>query len=149
MYSNTEGDRIHGGITSKQLRKDRHLMKKLFSILVVVALIATIGGLSVSLYNTKASLSAAEADIEGMTFTEGKVIEGSKGGGIVTVSLKNWVYFEDDSFVSNPTGSSLNTIFCELHKNGFVDSFNGNLAKLKYTKKITVRGSDEKTYYLV
>lgn len=127
-------------------------MKKFFAILVVLALVATIGGLSVSLYNTKTSLSAAEADIDGMTFTEGKVIPASKGGGIVTASLKSWVYFEDDSFVllSKPSGMSIENIFYDLYKSGLIDSFNGNLVKLKYTKEIIVKnGSTEKAYFLV
>lgn len=126
-------------------------MKKFIAVILAVALVATIGGISWNLYHTKEALAAAEADIAGMSFTEGKVIEGSKGTGIVTVSLNTWLYFEDDSFITSPkpAGLSLNAIFCNLHNSGLVDSFNGNLAKLKYTKQITVKGSSEKTYYLV
>ena len=46
-------------------------------------LIAAVVVLSVLLSNTKQSLKAAEADIEGMSFVEGKVVEDTFGGGVV------------------------------------------------------------------
>lgn len=127
-------------------------MKKFFAILLVLALVATIGGLSVSLYNTKTSLSAAEADIAGMSFTEGDVIESSKNGGIVTASLNSWVYFEDDQFitVNKPVGTSLKSIFYQLYNKDLVYAFKGDLVKLKYTKQVILKnGNSEKVFFLV
>lgn len=126
-------------------------MKKSSGIIIVLLIVAVIG-LSFGLYYTYEKLASTESDLEGMLFTEGKVIE-TKTGGIVTASLKSWVYFEDDSFVtSNPKteGTSINGIFCDLHTTGFVDSMKGDLVKLKYTKQILVKsGETEKSYYLI
>jgi len=120
------------------------------SVIVIVMAIAIVG-LSLSLYDSKTQLSAALADIDDMTFSEGKVFE-TESGGIVTASLKSWIYFQDDSFITAPKeeGTSINGIFCDLHTTGFVDSMKGDLVKLKYTKQITVTsGKTQKYYYLV
>ena len=127
-------------------------MKKFLKVFIPILLITAVVVLSVMLSNTKQSLKAAEADIAGMTFTEGKVIEDTSGGGIVTVSLKKAVYYNNDNFITHkrPVSNNLEEIFCELHKNGFVKGLNNNLIKLEYTKQIVVKDSGtEKHYFLV
>lgn len=127
--------------------------KKVFLVVSIIVMLTTIIGLSVALYHTTTSLKATQADLAGMSFKQGDVVE-SKSGGIVTVSLKNWSYFRNDDFITSskpvPEGT-LEGIFCSLHTGGHVDSFNGNLAKLKFSKQVTVKSgtSSEKTYYLV
>lgn len=56
----------------------------------------------------------AEADF----FTNGSVVY-HESGGIVTASLEDWVYFTNDSFVSeeNPGGTPLTLIFTDLYAN--------------------------------
>ena len=121
------------------------------AILLVISLFAIVG-LSVILHNTNTSLEAAQADIDGMSFVEGKVIE-NKNGGIVTASLKSWSYYQDDTFITEsktlPEGN-LNSIFCSLHSKDLVYGLNKDLVKLKFSKKITVSsGETSKTYFLV
>lgn len=126
-------------------------MKKFVKVLIIIIMVAAIAILSISLYNTNKSLEAAKADIEGMAFTEGKVIE-STSGGVVTVSLKKAVCFESDDFITKnkASGKSIEDVFCDLHKTGLVMGFDNNLVKLVFSKQIVVKeGGSEKCYYLV
>ena len=126
-------------------------MKKLFKGLFILLFIAGFIFLAVKLNSTQNQLKSTKLDLQGMTFTEGKVVEG-KTGGIVTGSVKTWTYFKDDSFITDPktAGKPVEEIFCNLHKNDLIDSFSGNLFKAKYTKEIIVKvGETEKSYYLV
>ena len=126
-------------------------MKKFLKVFIIIAMIAAIAILSVSLYNSNENLDAAKADIEGMSFVEGKVIEGTSGG-VVTVSLKKAVYFDSDDFITEnkATGKPVEDIFCNLHKSNLIMGFDNNLAKVLYSKQIVVKeGGTEKTYYRV
>ena len=55
--------------------------------LLIVLLVVVTGLLGVALAGTKKQLKAYKLDLEGMSFTEGQVVEG-KTGGIVTGSVK-------------------------------------------------------------
>ena len=133
----------------KRKRNDK-MKRKTAVTLLIVFLLAVIGLLGVALAGTQKQLNAYKLDLEGASFTEGKVVEG-KTGGVITASNK-WVYFEDDAFIldTQATGKSVDEIFCSLHKNGNITSFSGTLFKAKYTKEIIVKdGKTEKSYYLV
>lgn len=134
---------------------EKNQKKKVISLIIIVitAMAVAIAWLSVALYHTNEALNAAEADIEGMSFVEGKVVE-NKTGGVVTASLKGWSYFKDDTFITAskpvPTGT-IEGIFCSLHNAGLMEACKGDLVKLKFSKQVTVKSgtSSEKTYYLV
>lgn len=126
-------------------------MKKLVKVLIIWVMIAAIVLLSIFLHYSNKDLKIAENRIAEMSFTEGEVVEGDSGG-TVTVSLKKALYFESDDFITEKkvVGNSIEKIFCELHKRGFITSFDGNLAKVIYTKQVVVKeGGTEKCYYLV
>ena len=126
-------------------------MKKFFKVIIPIIMVVAIALLSVSLYHTKAELKATKADIESMSFVEGKVVE-SDSGGVVTVSLKKSVCYESDDFIteSKAAGKPLEEIFCTLHTRGYVMGFDNNLAKVVYSKQVVVKeGGTEKCYYLV
>ena len=126
-------------------------MKKFFKVIIPIIMVVAIALLSVSLYHTNTALKAAKADIAGMTFTEGNVVE-SGSGGIVTVSLKKAVYYESDDFITEnkALGKPLEDVFCNLHTRGYILGFDNNLAKIVYSKQVVVKeGGTEKCYYLV
>jgi len=114
--------------------------------IVIVAMAVTIAGLATDLHYTKASLDSALADIEGMSFVDGKVVE-SKVGGIVTASLDKWVYSKGDEVILSPKNYEglLGSILFELKEEGLLEGLSGNLVKLKYFKKVSVSsGTSEK-----
>ena len=126
-------------------------MKKFRKVIIPIIMVVAIVLLSVSLYHTSTALKAAEADIAGMTFTEGKVVE-SGSGGVVTVSLKKAVYYESDDFITEnkAIGKPLEDVFCSLHTRGYILGFDNSLAKVVYSKQLIVKESGtEKCYYLV
>lgn len=127
-------------------------MKKFSKFMLILIAIALIAGLSCALYSARTDLSNAKSTISSLTLTEGNVTE-NKNGGTVTVSLKRSMFFDDDKFItsSNSTGTSIESIFCSLHKNGFVEAFQGDLVRLKFSRIITVtqKNGTEKKYYLV
>lgn len=109
--------------------------KKFIRILFSLIMIGTIVALSVFLFQTKSKLKVAESKIDSLSFVEGEVVENSSGG-IVTGSLKSWVFYTDDSFINAPKmGKSISLIFCELHKADLITAFSNDLFKVKYSKK--------------
>lgn len=127
--------------------KKKKFIRMLFSLIMIVTIVV----LSVVLYQTKSKLNVAENKIDALSFVEGEVVTNSYDG-IVTASLKSWVFYTDDSFVNTPKmGKSISLIFCELHKADLITSFSNDLFKVKYSKKITVQTgtTSEITYYMV
>lgn len=127
--------------------KKKKFIRMLFSLIMIVTIVV----LSVVLYQTKSKLNVAENKIDTLSFVEGEVVTNSYDG-IVTASLKSWVFYTDDSFVNTPKmGKSISLIFCELHKADLITSFSNDLFKVKYSKKITVQTgtTSEITYYMV
>lgn len=127
--------------------KKKKFIRTIFSLILIGAIVV----LSVFLYQTKNKLQTAENKIDSLSFVEGEVVETSSGG-IVTGSLKSWVFYTDDSFIDSPKmGKSISLIFCELHKADLITSFSNDLFKVKYSKKITVQSgtTSERTYYMV
>ena len=85
--------------------------KKFIRILFSLIMIGTIVALSVFLFQTKSKLKVAESKIDSLSFVEGEVVENSSGG-IVTGSIKSWVFYTDDSFINAPKmGKSISLIF--------------------------------------
>lgn len=127
--------------------KKKKFIRMLFSLIMIVTIVV----LSVVLYQTKSNLKVAENKIDALSFVEGEVVTNSYDG-IVTASLKSWVFYTDDSFVNTPKmGKPISLIFCELHKADLITSFSNDLFKVKYSKKITVETgtTSEITYYMV
>lgn len=127
--------------------KKKKFIRMLFSLIMIVTIVV----LSMVLYQTKSKLKVAENKIDALSFVEGEVVTNSYDG-IVTASLKSWVFYTDDSFVNTPKmGKSISLIFCELHKADLIASFSNDLFKVKYSKKITVQTgtTSEITYYMV
>lgn len=125
--------------------------KKFIRILFSLIMIGTIVALSVFLFQTKSKLKVAKSKIDSLSFVEGEVVENSSGG-IVTGSLKSWVFYTDDSFINAPKmGKSISLIFCELHKADLITAFSNDLFKVKYSKKVIVKSgtASEQTYYMV
>ena len=125
--------------------------KKFIRILFSLIMIGTIVALSVFLFQTKSKLKVAESKIDSLSLVEGEVVENSSGG-IVTGSLKSWVFYTDDSFINAPKmGKSISLIFCELHKADLITAFSNDLFKVKYSKKVIVKSgtASEQTYYMV
>ena len=110
--------------------------KKFIRILFSLIMIGTIIALSVLLGQTKNKLKVAKSEIASLSFVEGEEVVESSSEGIVTGSLKSWVFYTDDSFINAPKmGKSISLIFCELHKADLITAFSNDLFKVKYSKK--------------
>lgn len=126
--------------------------KKFIRILFSLIMIGTIIALSVLLGQTKNKLKVAKSEIASLSFVEGEEVVESSSEGIVTGSLKSWVFYTDDSFINAPKmGKSISLIFCELHKADLITTFSNDLFKVKYSKKVIVKSgtTSEQTYYMV
>ena len=98
-------------------------------------MISTIIALSVLLGQTKNKLKVAKSEIASLSFVEGEEVVESSSEGIVTGSLKSWVFYTDDSFI----------------KADLITAFSNDLFKVKYSKKVIVKSgtTSEQTYYMV
>ncbi len=121
-------------------------MKKSITVIIIVVLSLIILVLSAASYQLHQSLEAA-------SFTEATVVENTtKDGGIVTVS-EDWLVYKDDSFIkdsSSPSSSTVEDVYCDLHKQDLMVSSQGNLSKLIFEKEVSITENGcEKIYYLV
>lgn len=119
-------------------------LKKAVIVVIIISLLCNIG-LGIAFYYVTKTLTTANETIEKLTFSEGKV-DYNESGGTVIASLEDWVYFEDDSFVSqeNPGGKLVSLIFTDLYGAGKINGFdtseaNKSLVKISFSKVIFVK----------
>ena len=114
-------------------------MKKFFKVLLSIACAAIIGFMGYSLYETREALEKTTEQLEDLSYTEGKVDEGTNGDGVVTVS-GDWLVFNNDQIIKAPETNrsdlNINSIYSELLENNLIASSDGTLIKLKYSSKL-------------
>ena len=78
--------------------------------------------------------------------------EGYEDESIVTIAL-DWETYDDfdNSIKEFDDCRSFNSVFCELYLAGYIEAFDGDLVKVHFDKKISIKNNDGtiRTFYMV
>lgn len=128
-------------------------MKKFFKFILAVVCAAAIGFMGYSLYETHTALQETTEKLEQLSYTEGKVDEGTNGDGVVTVS-GDWLVFKDDTIIRAPLTNrsdykiSSDEIYSDLVSKGAIISSDGNLIKMKFSHQINTTITERIVFYV-